>query len=127
MHFLFQILYNLYSALLGHKCTCVRHIRYQIVETAAIDDTRVYTFENGEYQLYKLVQVDRNSVSALRIKTRPWEPLLRVPDFGAVGVFETDGTTSERLHFEKSQIKGKVIMVGQIAVTIPRIILDEAV
>ena len=120
-------MYNLYSALLGRRCACNKYIRYQILETGAIDDTMIYIFENEEYQLYKLVGVEKNSVSALRMRTRPWEPLLRVPDFGAVGVFETDGTTGGAEHFEKSQIKGKVIMVGKIAVTIPLILLEEAV
>ena len=118
-------MYNLYSAIVGQPCTCARYIRYETEERGATDDTRIYIFENGEYTLYKLVRIGRNSVSALRIKTRPWEPLLRVPDFRAVGIFETVGTTGEVKRLAKTQIKGKVIMVGNLAVTIPLIILEE--
>ena len=120
------MLYNLYSALLGQRCSCVRHIRYQVEEKGTIDDTRVYTFEDEDYSLYQLVRVDQNSVSALRIRTRPWEPLLRLPDFGKVGIFETDGTMGQVIELEKSHIKGKLIMVGKYAVTVPKTILEEA-
>ena len=120
------MLYNLYSALLGQPCSCVRHIRYQAEEKGTIDDTRIYMFENEQYLLYQVVKAGQNSVSALRIKARPWEPLLRMPDFGKVGIFETDGTMGEVKQLEKSQIKGKLIIVGKYAVTVPKIILEEA-
>ena len=119
-------MYNLYSAMVSQPCNCVRHIHYEVEEKGATDDTRMYLFENNEYLLYKLVSIGRNTVSASRIQTRPWEPLLRVPDFGAVGIFETIGTADEVECFPKSQIKGKVIMVGTLAVTVPHVILQEA-
>ena len=119
-------MYNLYSALAAQPCTCVRHIHYEVDEKGATDDTRIYLFENHQYLLYKVVNTGRNSVSASRIRTRPWEPLLRVPDFGTVGIFETVGISDEVERFPKAQIKGKVIMVGTLAVTIPLIILQEA-
>ena len=121
----FQIMYNLYSSMISQPCTCVKNIHYEVEERGATDDTRIYTYENGQYSLYKLVGKGRNSVSALQVRTRPWEPLLRVPDFGAVGIFETVGTTDEVQTIAKMQIKGKFIMVGTLAVTVPNIILRE--
>ena len=121
-----QIMYNIYTALLSKKCDCKRYIKYSGSEREATDDTRIYLFSEGIYHLFKLVEVGENTVSGVQINTLPWEPLLRVPDFRAVGVFETDGLKDEVKQIEKSQIAGKVMMVGTIAVTIPLIVLEEA-
>ena len=45
----------------------------------ATDDTHVYTFDRqtGEYALFKITEVGRNLVSAVRIITEDWEPLYR--------------------------------------------------
>ena len=122
-----QIMYNLYSAMLNKKCECKRYIKYSSKEREATDDTRIYLFDQGVYRLFKVVEVSEDMVSAVQINTLPWEPLLRVPDFQAVGVFETDGLKDEVQQFCKSQIAGKVVMVGNIACTIPLIVLEEAV
>ena len=119
-------MYNLYSAMAVQPCTCQRHIHYEEVEKGATDDSRFYLFEANEYMLYKIVSTGRKTVSASRILTQPWEPLLRVPDFGNVGIFQTVGISEEVVRFPKAQIKGKVIMVGTLAVTIPLLILQEA-
>ena len=120
-------MYNIYSALLNQKCECKRYIKYSSKERNATDDTRVYLFNQGVYRLFKLVEVDDNTVSGVQINTLPWEPLLRVPDFQMVGVFETNGLQDEVHQFSKSQIAGKVMMVGNIACTIPLIVLEEAI
>ena len=112
--------------MLAQPCTCKRHIHYEAQEKGATDDTKIYVFENLEYKLYQVVATGRNTISASRVLTRPWEPLLRVPDFGTVGIFQTVGTSDEVDRIFKTQIKGKFIMVGQIAVTIPSEILQEA-
>ena len=119
-------MYNIYTALLSKKCDCKRYIKYSGSEREATDDTRIYLFSEGIYHLFKLVEVEEDTVSGVQINTLPWEPLLRVPDFRAVGVFETDGLKDEVKQIEKSQIAGKVMMVGTIAVTIPLIVLEEA-
>ena len=94
-------------------------------EKGKTDDTRVYLFDNG-YRLYKLVKIGRNSVSALRMRTRPYEPLMRMPDFATIGIFETEGTFGEVERILKTQIKGKIIMIENVAITIPFLILEEA-
>ena len=54
----------------------------------ATDDTRVYTFEDNEYKLFRITKVDRNIVSVRAIQTENWEPLYRVPSFRNVGIFK---------------------------------------
>ena len=120
-------MYNVYSAMLSKKCQCRRYIKYSSKERDATDDTRVYLFNEGCYRLFKLVEVEEDRVSARQINTLPWDPLLRVPDFQTVGVFETDGLQDEVQQFPKSHIAGKVIMIGTLACTIPMIVLEEAV
>ena len=95
---------------------------------SATDDTVVYTFENDQYNLFKITSVDRNLVSVKAIKVEAWEPLYRVPSFGFVGCFRVKGESAEVQLIPKCEIKGKVIFVGnEFAVTIPKIVLDEAV
>ena len=118
-------MYNLYSSMISQPCACAKKIHFEVEERGATDDTRIYLYENGQYMLYQLVGKGRNSVSALQIRTRPWEPLLRVSDFGMVGIFETMGTTGEVQTIAKTRIKGKFVRVGTLAVTVPNIILRE--
>ena len=94
----------------------------------ATDDTRVYTFENDEYKLFRITKVDRNIVSVRAIQTEIWEPLYQVPSFGNVGIFKIKGEDQEVEEIAISDIKGKVIIVdSHYAITIPKIVLDEAI
>ena len=95
---------------------------------SATNDTMVYTFENDKYKLFKIRNIDRNLVSVQAINIEAWEPLYRVPSFEYVGCFKVKGESAEVQLIAKCDIKGKVILVGnEFAVTIPKILLDEAV
>ena len=124
-----QILYNFYASLFAKPpCLCDRPIRLESEMRPATDDTRVYTFENDEYKLFRITKVDRNIVSVRAIQTEIWEPLYQVPSFGNVGIFKIKGEDQEVEEIAISDIKGKVIIVeNHYAITIPKIILDEAI
>ena len=95
---------------------------------SATDDTLVYTFEDDEYKIFRITNVDRNLVSVTAIEIEAWEPLYRIPSFANVGCFKVKGESAEVQLLAKCEIKGKVILVGNdFAVTVPKILLDEAV
>ena len=127
-------MYNLYASLLGRPpCICERPMRLETSMRQKTDDTHVYTFdaENGKYRIFRITEIDReytNLVSVIEIKIEDWEPLYMHPSFGYVGIFKIKGEHTEVEVLARSDIKGKVIVVGtSYVVTIPKIVLDEAV
>jgi len=106
------------------------------LETAirpASDDTKVYTFDadTGQYKIYKIIEklgTLGNLFSVIRFKIEAWEPLYMIPSFENVGCFKVKGEENETEALAKCEIKGKAIFVGMdLAVTIPKCVLDEAV
>ena len=72
--------------------------------------------------------MDRNLVSVVAQRIEAWEPLYRIPSFGYVGCFKFNGECTEVELLARCDIKGKAVLVGtDHLVTIPKIILDEAV
>ena len=105
-------------------------MRLETETRPATDDTKVYTFDadSGQYKIYKIIDVDRNLVSVIRFKIEAWEPLYMLPSFGNVGCFKVKGEENETEALAKCEIKGKAIFIGNdFVVTIPKIVLDEAV
>ena len=123
----------MYASLMGNTCTCKRPIRLLTSVKGKTDDTKVYTFHQGTgtYSLYKLSDTtsSEDGVWGWRIKTQSWKPVYGMPDFNAVGVFRTRGHDRDQqqpTYISMSDIKGKVLIVGDLAITIPHIILEEA-
>lgn len=130
----FQIMYNFYASLLAKPpCICDRPMRLENTARPATDDTLVYTFnmDSPHYKVYRIIQVDKNHqnlLSVYAIKIDAWEPLYRMPSFGIVGCFKYKGECTEVEMLARCDVKGKAIRVGtDFLVTIPKIILDEAV
>lgn len=118
--------------MVGRKCVCVRPPAFQTEEKGVTDDTRIYTFEasTSSYKLFKLIDLsgfEDGFVKGREIKTQKWQPLHDCPDFGKVGVFRTRGYKDQpAVRISLDTIKGKVCIVGNFAVTVPNIILNEA-
>ena len=130
----FQILYNFYAGLLAKPpCICERPMRLETEIRPATDDSKVYTFdlESGQYKIYKVIKIDENLrglVSVIRFKIEAWEPLYMIPSFGNVGCFKMTGEENEAELLAKCDISGKAVLIGShFLVTIPKIVLDEAV
>ena len=123
-------MYNFYASLLARPpCICDRPMRLENAMRQTTDDTHIYTFDvdNGKYRIFRITKVDRNLVSVIEIKIEDWEPLYMFPSFGYIGIFKIKGEQTEVELLARSDIKGKVVVVGNFAVTIPKIVLDEAV
>ena len=125
-------MYNLYTGLVGRKCDCVRPRAFETEEKGVTDDSRIYTYSaaTGTYRLFKLrdlSEFDDGFVRGREIKTQRWQPLHGCPDFGKVGVFRIRGYKDQpSVRIALDDIKGKVCIVENFAVTLPNIILNEA-
>ena len=117
---------------MGRKCECVRPPAFQTEEKGVTDDTRVYQYDStsGTYKLFKLVDLsefENGFVTGQEIKTQKWLPLSGCPDFGKVGIFRVRGYKDQpSVRFPLEEIKGKVCLVENFAVTVPNIVLNEA-
>ena len=123
-----QILYNIFASMFGKEpCICRRPLHLETEHKNKTDDTHIYIFD-GEYKLYKIVDRNRgrNSVSAMQMEINQWEPLYRMPSFSIVGIWKVKGYGTELQDIPKATIKGKVILVGEYACSVPKILLDEA-
>ena len=122
-----QILYNLFASMFAKEpCICRRPLHLETEAKNKTDDSHIYCFD-GEYKLYKIDGIGRNSVSASRMETGEWVPLYRMPSFSIVGIFKVKGYSTEVEDIPRATIKGKVVIVGEYACTVPKIVLDESV
>ena len=65
-------------------------------------------------------------IEAREIRTQSWQPLHGCPDFGKVGIFRTRGYKEQSEEVTLDEIRGKVCIVENYAVTVPNLILEEA-
>ena len=126
-----QLLYNFYTGLIGRPCPCNWKLAFNTAEKGVTDDTRVYTHHRASdrYHLYKLTDVSTRRegyLTGLEIATRTWQPLHGCPDFGSVGIFKMGGYEGDPVRIPIADIKGKICVVENFAVTLPKIILFEA-
>ena len=122
-------MYNLYATLFARSpCVCERPMELTSKATAKSDDSKIYIFRDGNYHLYEISDVGRNSVSAYKVCTVEWAPLYRLPSFSLVGVFKVTGRAAELETIQICDISGKFIYVTKdLVVTICKAILVEAV
>ena len=122
----------MYTGLVGRDCICERPINRETDEKGVTDDTRFYTFDgaSGKYRLFRLIKLPQDEedhfVKAREIRVQSWKPLHGCPDFGTVGIFRVRGYMDRTENISLEDIRGKVCLVENFAVTIPNIILNEA-
>ena len=89
-------------------------------------DDLVYTYVNSQYHLFKVTEIDDEcyickefNVTAKNFRRHP------NLDFGKVGIFRNFGfkTTVHRLKW--SEIRGKVICIGSLLMSVPKNVLVE--
>ena len=95
--------------------------------TAKTRDDLIYTIEDGDYELYKVVEVqeDRN-YKCRKFNTSP-KSFMRHQDldFGKVGVFNNHGYHNIFFQVEHKDVKGKVFQFHSLLLTIARNVLAE--
>lgn len=134
-----QIMYGIFTSLIGQRCICERQLVLHKDPKGTSDDTRIYKFDalTGRYTLYRLTDISGldtddvrdKTVKGRRIRTQSWTPVYDFPDFNRVGIFKVEGYyAGEPEEIKYTDIKGKVVLIDSIdiAVVVPKNILDEA-
>ena len=126
-----QLMCNFYTGIVGRNCPCSWKLAFHTAEKGTTDDTRVYTHSAAydEYRLFKITDVSQRSdgfLTGIEIATQTWQPLHGCPDFGTVGIFRMRGYKGDPIRISVADVKGKVCVVDNFAITLPKIILFEA-
>ena len=121
-----QILENIYlrRSLCSHSCE--KSIHLANYETARQDDTLVYTYTDGRYQIYKIIDEKDDDVICNPQGTFACE-FSETPElsWSSVGVFKKGATSKEIIKVPHKSIAGKVLKVGLYLITCPENILKE--
>ena len=121
-----QIMRNiLLKRTIGPHC-CESSIHYSTKETPLQCNNLVYTYEDGHYQLYKIMNIEESIFSSVKIETDiafyPETPSLK---WELVGVFKFVAFGTELHNIHKENLKGKLIIVNDLIITCPNNILRE--
>ena len=89
-------------------------------------DDLVYTFTDGQYSLFKVEEVNGNILTCSEINFVP-KIFQRHPDlmFHLVGVFQDLGKKNVMRKLNRKQIKGKLVRVRGLIITVPCSVLLE--
>ena len=95
--------------------------------TAKTRDELIYTLEDGEYELYKVVEIKEDGNFNCRKFNISPKSSLRHPelDFGKVGVFHYHGYHNINFEVAREDVQGKVFHFHSLLLTIARNVLAE--
>ena len=94
--------------------------------TAKTKDDMVYTFINGEYHLYHVINMEDQEMTAKEFNISPkFFRRHQTINLGATGVFNNHGYKTGLFVLDESELSGKVVMSGSLLMTVSRNILTE--
>lgn len=121
-----QIMSNIYMkrAIAPHKC--VQNIYFSAKDTPRECNSLIYTYENNQYKLYKICNIDGKDFDCQEISALPCTfPETPTLNWSLVGVFKEGETLTEIKTIQKSSVKGKLVSVDGYMITCPNNVLRE--
>ena len=123
---LLQIMQNiLIKRAISSHC-CRPSIFYSHKETALESNSYIYTFVHQEYNFYKILSIEDNTMECVKVEKSennfPDTPTL---NWAKVGVFKIGEISDEIVKINKETIAGKIIKVNEIMLTCPINVLEE--
>ena len=110
---------------ISHHC-CKKEIHISAKDTPMECNSYVYCYENRKYSLYKVTQVNDNTLTCQKQETLPCTfPETGNLNWSAVGVFKKGNIAENEIIVAKTDVKGKVIIVQDFLITCPNNILRE--
>ena len=109
---------------LHHNCT--ETIYFSPKETDLQSNNIIYTFNNGEYDCYKITEINDqdfvcNPIGIFPVKF-PETPNL---NWNSVGVFRQGGINESPTNIRKRNVAGKMISINKLFITCPNNVLRE--
>jgi hypothetical protein len=106
--------------------TCMRTGQVKMKRTTKSDDRLFYTFNVMEgYRFFCARKVRSDYVSAYEMHTLDSDLADKCVPWKSVGVKKFGGITNRKVSIDKTDIKGKVVVVGNHLVTLPNNVLVE--
>ena len=124
-----QILQNgLMKRTLQHH-SCIPHIHYSSEKKGKECNNLIYTYTDSEYQFYNII--DPLLPNPQKFLCHPQgrfkyeNPLTPNIEWETIGVFSQGPISSEKVWVDKTEVKGKIILVDTLLITCPTNILVE--
>ena len=124
-----QILLNTYMKRKLEHHTCQKTILYTTENNRETmeNNSLIYTFNNNKYELFVINEINGDTFSCKRQGKFEYKtPLLPNIDWNTIGVFKCGPIGSETFNIDKSDIKGKGMIVQNMIVTCPINVLLES-
>ena len=106
--------------------SCRPNIYYSPKDSAMESNSLVYTFNDNEYNFFKIVDMDEDSLHCNKIEKAvasfPETPTLA---WTSVGVFKAGEITDEAVTLNKSNVSGKFLEIDDLFITCPINVLEE--
>ena len=112
---------------ISYHC-CENSIYFSEKDSPQECNSLVYCYENNEYQMFKIIKVQKNSLTCYKqgkFQTNFKETSSLKLDWAKVGVFTKGGIMKTVVEVPKQKIAGKVLSVGNYLLTCPKNVLLE--
>ena len=115
----------LMKRMLSYHC-CKPSIYFSPKDTAMESNSYIYTFDQNEYQFYKIISIEGNTFECNSVgKYETVFPETPTLNWGKIGVFKA-GEISNEVHFiDKNCVAGKLVTVLNLLITCPNNVLEE--
>ena len=105
---------------------CKQPIYFSPKDTAMESNSYIYTYENHNYNIFKIMSIDGDSFHCFKVgkyqATFPETPTL---NWSNVGVFKAGGISDVMVDIERKNVSGKVLRVLNHFITCPINVLEE--
>lgn len=110
---------------ISHHC-CENSLYFSERDTPQECNSLIYTYKHNEHKMYKILAVEQNHL--LCYPQGRYECSFREVndlDWASVGVYKKGGVSETPIIVPKSDVSGKVMLVGDYLITCPTNILNE--
>ena len=109
-----------------HSSCATKMEPINLTSTPKTQDDLIYTFEEGIYRLFQVKEMEEDILTCqeFNLEAKSFRRHQTV-NFGCVGVFVWHGFLAETVILGIGDVKGKVIKIGALLLTVPKNVLTE--
>ena len=121
-----QVMKNIFLKRTLSKHVCDNSIYISNYDTALESNKLIYCYKNRQYLIYEISEINDHVVICNKVGQYPalFDETPNI-SWASVGVFRKEGVSSNSTEIRKSDICGKVLVVGKYLITCPINVLKE--
>lgn len=109
-----------------HVCSKTIFYQTENKDSPLENNSSIYTFKNNQHELYVITEINGNELICKRQgKFKFSTPLMPRYDWKSIGVFRKGPIGTQTFTINKSDVKGKFMIVQNVLVTAPNNVLNE--